>query len=59
MFTVIEKTNITLNRRKVTRGKVYELAGSTYVFKGFVTAKGWNASNAALLRAFQEWVGLN
>lgn len=54
MFTVIEKTNITLNRRKVTRGKVYELAGSTYVFKGFVNAKGWNASNAALLRAFQE-----
>lgn len=54
MFTVTEKTNIILNGRKVTRAKIYELVCSTYVFKGFSNAKGWNASKPALLRAFQE-----
>ena len=54
MFTVTEKTNIILNGRKVTRAKVYELVGSTHIFKGVSTAKGWNASKPALLRAFQE-----
>ncbi len=52
MYQVTEKQNITLNGKKATRAKIYELINESWVFVGFCNAKGWNASNPALLRAF-------